>query len=58
MIHEKRHFVKCLHARSVVGGFFCHCCAPRDRLGRKKEVRAVRRTLNQEVAKLDTKDVD
>lgn len=56
MIHAKRHFVKCLHARSAIGGFFCYCCAPRDRTGRKKEIRAVRRTMKQEVAKLDTKD--
>lgn len=56
MIHEKRFFVKCLHGRSAVGGFFCHCCAPRDRDGRKKEVRAVRRVLKQELAKTETKD--
>lgn len=56
MIHEKRHFVKCLHARSAVGGFFCLCCAPSDRIGRKKEVRAVRRRMKQDVARMATKD--
>lgn len=56
MIHQKRYFVKCLHARSAVGGFFCDCCAPRDRIGRKKQVRAVRRKLKQDIYKIETKD--
>lgn len=43
MIHEKRHFIKCLHRRVGGGGFFCPCCVPSKRSTRAKWYRMAKK---------------
>lgn len=50
MIHEKKHFIKCLHARVGGGGFYCGCCIPEGKV-RVVWYRMVKRSERQKMKK-------
>lgn len=58
MIQEKNYFIKCVHHRAAVGGFFCPCCAPRGGKARREFLRAAKRAFNQQMKKEMQQDLE
>lgn len=56
MIRNKKFFVKHLSADYGVGGWFCECCAPRNRDSRKRAVRRIKKKVNRILDRIEREE--